>query len=143
LLLLGFAALIAISSFGTWITTDYPSPFTFRPVPHAMMGTSSQVGGQGWVTLILALAAGLGAAIGFSRRLRSPYVIAGTLFGSVVVVAAVSVLELRRKYVDPVPPYGSIGWGLWLCLGSAAVALIYSCIELRRAEGVHRSMHPR
>ena len=52
--------------------------------------------------------------------------IAATLFGCTALVTTVAVLELSTWYVISYLPDASIGWGLWLCLGSAAAAFFLS-----------------
>jgi uncharacterized membrane protein (DUF485 family) len=83
---------------------------------------------------VLALLIALGIVAAVATHSKVVYAIVASLFGSAVLVTVVAATEFPRWYSAPLFP-AAIGWGLWLCLISAAlgcvVAALY-CVRLYR-----------
>jgi hypothetical protein len=136
-LLLTLAILAGIGSFGTWSTFRYPI-LSRSPIPLTGLSTISGIerwGGQGWMTLLLSILISISIVFAVITRARIARVVAASLFGSMLVVASMSVVEYLIWYPKNLwyPTYPgvsstSIGWGLWMCL---VVALVGFGLSLR------------
>jgi hypothetical protein len=124
-LLLSFASLVFVGSLGTWLTLRTLSPI--GSVRYHESGTALL--GEGWTTLILAVAIVLAVVASIQLRSKVVYASATSLFGSILVLTVVAVDEIPNSY--PRVFATSVGWGLWLCIGSAAAGLATSLASFR------------
>ena len=124
--LLGLALLTAVGSFGTWSGVRPRRVFSHVYFPQAVGRGIQNWEGQGWMTLTLAIVSAAFVITALAHRTNPPRVIAMTLMAAVVAVATYNVIDILHWYYSG--PYLTffVGWGLWLCLGSATFGVVSS-----------------
>jgi len=130
-LLIGLAILVAVGSFGSWASL-HGTGILSLPRSASIQGTSRLAGGDCWITFSLAVLFAIGSVVALMKHSKVAYIVVASLSGSVILVAFVAMSDLPSWYTVPHLFAGSIGWGLWLCLVSAAIACIAATLRCLR-----------